>query len=123
VVKIYDEGETFTPGKAKLLREGSGRCNHCLRLAGFGGADWRRISSPRRELRRAYWIALRFSRSTRTVSSESAQATGCVVTAENHNVIGGLGSAVADALGERAPVPMERVGVKTPLARSARRRI
>lgn len=42
---------------------------------------------------------------------ESAQKTGAVVTAENHNIIGGLGSAVAEVLAERAPVPMERVGV------------
>jgi transketolase len=40
-----------------------------------------------------------------------ARRTGAVVTAENHNVIGYLGSAVAEALSEHCPVPMERVGV------------
>ena len=40
-----------------------------------------------------------------------AEKTGCVVTAENHSVIGGLGSAVAEALGETRPVPMERIGI------------
>lgn len=32
--------------------------------------------------------------------------------AENHNVIGGLGSAVAEVLAEQRPTPLERVGVK-----------
>lgn len=41
-----------------------------------------------------------------------AKRSGAVVTAENHNVIGGLGSAVAEVLGENCPVPMRRVGVK-----------
>ncbi len=41
---------------------------------------------------------------------ESAQKTGCIVTAENHNIIGGLGSAVAEVLIEELPVPMKRIG-------------
>lgn len=41
----------------------------------------------------------------------SAAKTGCVVAAEEHNVIGGLGSAIAETLARRAPVPMEFVGV------------
>ncbi|MCL5256714.1 MAG: hypothetical protein M1319_02825, partial [Chloroflexi bacterium] len=41
----------------------------------------------------------------------SAEKTKAVVTAEEHNIIGGLGSAVAEALVEHAPVPMVRVGI------------
>jgi len=37
--------------------------------------------------------------------------TGAIVTAENHNILNGLGSAVAEVLAENAPVPMERVGI------------
>ncbi len=43
---------------------------------------------------------------------KSAKETGAVVTCEEHNVIGGLGSAVAEVLCEEYPVPMVRVGVK-----------
>lgn len=43
--------------------------------------------------------------------SKWAEKTGAVVTCEEHNIIGGLGSAVAEALAERHPVPMARVGV------------
>ena len=39
----------------------------------------------------------------------AAEETGAIVTAENHNLNGGLGSAVAECLAENCPVPMERV--------------
>lgn len=42
----------------------------------------------------------------------SVSSTGCCVTAEEHSIIGGLGSAVAEALVESLPVPMERVGTR-----------
>ena len=43
---------------------------------------------------------------------KAAKETGAIVTAENHNIINGLGSAVAEALSENYPVPLERVGIK-----------
>ena len=43
---------------------------------------------------------------------KAAKETGAIVTAEEHNIIGGLGSAVAEVLVENTPVPLERVGVK-----------
>jgi transketolase len=42
----------------------------------------------------------------------SARKTGAVITAEEHNVVGGLGSAVAEVLAEHAPTPMRRVGTR-----------
>ena len=41
----------------------------------------------------------------------SAAKTGCVVTAEEHNIYGGLGSAVAEVLSQHAPAPLEILGV------------
>ena len=41
----------------------------------------------------------------------AAGDTGAIVTAEEHNVIGGLGGAVAEALAESCPVPVVRVGI------------
>ncbi|NLY70549.1 MAG: transketolase family protein [Clostridiales bacterium] len=41
---------------------------------------------------------------------ESARKTGCVVTCENHNIHGGLGSAIAEVLSEHYPVPMKYIG-------------
>ena len=47
---------------------------------------------------------------------QAAQACGCLVTTENHSIIGGLAGAVAEALVEVGPVPMERVGVRDEFA-------
>lgn len=44
--------------------------------------------------------------------AESAARTGCAVTAENATIVGGLGSAVAETLAERCPVPLRRIGVR-----------
>ncbi len=43
---------------------------------------------------------------------ESACKTGCVLTVEEHSVVGGLGGAVAEFLGRSAPVVMDFVGVR-----------
>ncbi len=40
----------------------------------------------------------------------TAERTGCVVTAEEHSIIGGLGAAVAELLSEEMPTPLKRVG-------------
>ena len=42
----------------------------------------------------------------------SVRKTGCAVSCENHNIIGGLGSAVAQALSQDYPVPLEYIGMK-----------
>ncbi len=49
---------------------------------------------------------------------ESAKVTGCVVTAEEANILGGLGGAVAETLSENCPVPVLRVGVRDVFGRS-----
>lgn len=50
----------------------------------------------------------------------SARSTGAVVTAEEHQIIGGLGSAVAETLGENYPVPLERIGIKDKFGESGK---
>lgn len=47
-----------------------------------------------------------------------AKATGAVVTAEEHSIIGGLGGAVSELLSENCPVPVMRVGVNDVFGRS-----
>lgn len=47
-----------------------------------------------------------------------AKETGCVVTTEEHNIIGGLGGAVAECLSEKCPMPMVRHGVNDEFGRS-----
>ena len=50
----------------------------------------------------------------------AAAETGAIVTAEEHNIIGGLGSAVAETVAEGCPVPVLRVGVEDRFGRSGK---
>lgn len=54
----------------------------------------------------------------RALVLDAAKATGAIVTAEEHNIIGGLGSAVAEVVSEGCPVPVLRVGVEDTFGRS-----
>ncbi len=49
---------------------------------------------------------------------ESAKKTGFVVTVENHSIYGGIGSAVAEVLSEKAPTRMLRVGINDTFGQS-----
>lgn len=49
-----------------------------------------------------------------------AADTGCIVTAEEHNYIGGLGSAVCECVSGSHPVPVKRVGVEDQFGRSGK---
>lgn len=50
----------------------------------------------------------------------AARETGCIVTCEEHNVLGGMGSAVAESVTETYPVPVLRIGVKDTFGESCR---
>mgnify|MGYP004538252163 FL=1 len=54
----------------------------------------------------------------REIIIDAAKTTGCIVTAEEHNIIGGLGSAVAEVVAEECPVPVLRVGVEDTFGKS-----
>lgn len=54
----------------------------------------------------------------RDIILDAAKTTGCIVTAEEHNIIGGLGSAVAEVVAENYPVPVMRVGVEDTFGKS-----
>ena len=51
---------------------------------------------------------------------KAARETGAIVTAEEHSIIGGLGSAVAEVVGEGCPVPVVRLGVNDEFGHSGK---
>lgn len=51
---------------------------------------------------------------------KAATETGAIVTAEEHNIIGGLGSAVAEVLAEKCPTPLVRVGIEDKFGKSGK---
>jgi transketolase len=48
----------------------------------------------------------------RAMIVKAAEETGAIVTAEEHTIIGGMGSAVSEVITQEMPVPMEFIGVK-----------
>ncbi len=54
------------------------------------------------------------------IITKASLETGAIVTCEEHNVIGGLGSAVAEVLSENAPAPLRRIGTQDVFGRSGK---
>ena len=108
---IYDDDYTFELGRARVLREGShvtlAACGVMVEqaLAAAGQLELEGINAE------VIDVSTIKPFDTATLVA-SALKTGAVVTCEEHSIIGGLGSAVAEALGEHAPVPLARVGVR-----------
>ena len=108
---LFDEDVTFEIGKAKKLRSGTD-----VTLIGTGQMVSLCMDAAEM-LEQAGVSAEVINVSTikpldiETIY-ESVSKTGCVVTAEEHSVIGGLGSAVAEFLSENYPCPITRVGTR-----------
>ena len=109
--KIFEAGLPFRPasGVAPARRAGRHPGRHGIhdahRLRG------RTRARGRRDSRWTCCIIRRSSPSMPRRLIESARRTGAVVTVENQNVIGGLGGAVCEVLGEHHPVKVKRLGV------------
>jgi transketolase len=110
-VKLYQDGETFPKGKGKILRDGR---DVALVASGIMVAEALKAAA---ELKKQGIEAMVIDMySIKPIDTEllvkAAKQTGKVITLENHNIIGGLGSAVAEALSEEHPVPVKRIGVR-----------
>ena len=109
-VPVYDDNEEFTIGKAKLLKDGSDitiiasglTVSESLNAAKMLEADG--ISARVVDMFTVKPI-------DREIIIDSALKTGAILTVENHNVIGGLGSAVSEVLSENCPTLLKRMGV------------
>ena len=111
-VQVYGDGSQFEIGKGVTLRDGgdvtiiaSGiMVDEALKAAELL-ADAQKISA--RVLDIHTWKPL-----DEDLILKAAAETGCIVTAENHQVSCGLGSAVANLLAEKCPTPLERIGIQ-----------
>ncbi|PLS01362.1 transketolase family protein [Neobacillus cucumis] len=110
-VKIYAENETFETGKGKVLREGG---DVTIIASGIMVAESLKAADLLKEQGMEATVIDMFS--IKPIDEELivqyAKKTKAVVTAENHNVIGGLGSAVAEVLSEQCPTKIKRIGVR-----------
>jgi transketolase len=108
---ITNEGAEFKIGKASVLREGSD-----VTLIGTGqmvALCMEAADILKGELIDAEVINMSTIKPLdRETLAASLQKTGCAITAEEHSIVGGLGSAVSDYLSKDMPVPFEMVGTK-----------
>lgn len=109
-VPVYDDNEEFTIGKAKLLKDGS---DITIIASGLTVSE----SLNAAKMLEADGISARvvdmftIKPIDREIIIDSALKTGAILTVENHNVIGGLGSAVSEVLSENFPTLLKRMGV------------
>jgi transketolase len=110
VGQVFDDSITFDPNKAAILREGS---DVTLVSTGYMTQFTHQVAD---ELKAAgIGVELLHYPSVKPFDAAtliaSVKKTGAVVTVENQNIIGGLGSAVCEALCEACPTPVKRLGV------------
>ena len=108
---IYDENYRLEIGKAVILREGND-------VALFATGDMVFEALKAADLLSEKGIAAEVI-NVHTIKpldietiARVAQKTRAVVTVEDHSIIGGLGGAIAECLGEHMPTPMRRIGLQ-----------
>jgi transketolase len=107
---VYDAGFQYELGRANVLREGGD-----LAIVACGIMVPEALKAAESLKTKGVAASVVDLHTIKPIDSETlvkfARRCGRVVTAEEHNVMGGMGSAVAEILGEQCPVPMRRVGV------------
>ncbi|AVX30331.1 transketolase [Carboxydocella thermautotrophica] len=109
-IKIYQEGSSFTIGKGITLRDGDD-----VTVFATGIMVDEALKAATELEREGVSVRVVNIFTLKPIDKEliikCARETGALVTAENHSIINGLGSAVAEVIAENCPVPLERVGV------------
>ena len=107
---LFDENYTFEIGKGVVLKEGTD-----VTLVGTGIMVSKAVEAAELLAAEGISAAVVNISTIKPLDAElivaQAQKTGAIVTCEEHNIYGGLGSAVAEVLVENCPVSMARVGV------------
>lgn len=120
-VPVYNDPATykFELGKGIVLSEGSDVtiiANGLLVPEAVNAAEMLKADGIRAEVINIHTI----KPIDAELITKSVSKTGAVVTCEEHNIIGGLGSAVAEVLCENCPAPMERIGAKDKFGKSGK---
>lgn len=109
--KIYDEDTQFELGKAVTLRKGT---DAAIIASGIMTAE--ALIAADKLSQMGIKVKVVQIHTIKPIDKDAiilaASETGAVVTAENHNIIGGLGSAVCEVLSEVNPIPVKRIGIR-----------
>ena len=109
-VGVFEEGYDIELGKIARLKEGADVAIVCSGIL-VGEALKAAAALEAQGVSAAVLNAFTWKPLDAETLAEYAAKCGCVVTAENHNITGGLGAAVAASLARTRPVPVEMVGV------------
>lgn len=108
---VTDESTPFQVGKARLCRDGSD-----VAVLANGPMVYEAMNAAEALSKEGISVRVIDLHTVKPLDEEAvilaARETGCIVTAEEHQVHGGMGSAVAECLAANCPVPMEMVGVQ-----------
>ena len=108
---IFPESYTFEIGRAALLREGDD-----LGVISTGVQTVRTLEMAERLAERGFDVSILHVPTIKPIDADAivelAERTNLIMTAEDHSIIGGLGGAVAEILGERRPTLMKRIGIQ-----------
>lgn len=108
---VTAEGYTFTPGKSNQLKDGSDvTIIACGALVGPAVEAAKQLEDEQISARVINMASIKPIDTDAII--KAAEETGAIVTAEEHNILGGLGSAVSEVVVAHRPVPMEFVGVQ-----------
>ena len=117
VPRIFDEDYKFEIGKAVTLKDGSD-----VTIIATGLMVNEAIEAAKTLEAEGISVELINMHTIKPLDKEAvikaAKKTGCIVTAEEHNIIGGLGDAVCDAVCEEYPVPVVKLGVEDTFGKS-----
>ncbi|CAI9830986.1 MAG: transketolase family protein [Nitrosopumilus sp.] len=116
---VHEEGADLRPGRAVTLRDGS----DCT-IAACGITVHMALEAARLLSERGVSCRVLDMFSVKPVDhaalERAARETGRIVTAEEHNVMGGMGSAVAESVSGSYPVPVSMIGARDAFGESAR---
>lgn len=116
---IFDEGKKFHLGKGDLLRHGSD-----VSIIACGIMTSKALEAAEKLSEDGISASVVNMSSIKPIDTElvirMASTTGAIVTAEEHSITGGLGSAVAEVVCENEPTPVVRVGMKAGFGKSGK---
>ncbi len=116
---IFTKEEDFKIGKAQILNEGKD-----ISIFACGHLVWKAVEAARILEARGISVDLINIHTIKPLDTDaiiaSIKKTGCAVTAEEHNILGGLGDSIAQTAAKNHPIPIEYIGTNDTFGESGK---
>jgi transketolase len=117
---LYAEESLFEIGKGNILRDGSDATIISCGLMVTRSLEAADVLKRNEDISCRVVDMFSIKPIDTDLVEKCGRETGAIATAEEHNIIGGLGGAVAEASAESYPVPIKRIGIRDTFGESAR---